>query len=332
MSHHTEGKGMQVANLIEYAKKLLKNQSSGLILALVVIGGTAYALNPVFLTPYNILIIIRALAFVGIVALGQSLVLIIGELDLSVGAVAGLSAVLGGIFMVNLGINPFLSLLIAVGLGAVFGLLNGTIITTLNLSALVVTIGMQGVFKGANLVMTRGAAITQIPEEILFLGQGVVANVPVPFIILIIAVIIVTFITQGTKFGRYMYAIGNSREAARIIGIRVNLVRIVTFMMTSFLAALAGLLMVARMGSSQPAIGEVWLLTSVAASVIGGVSLTGGIGRPAGAILGAALIGMIENIIVIFGISPYWQTAVSGVVVVLAIAVDSISRGTWRGV
>jgi ribose transport system permease protein len=178
--------------------------------------------------------------------------------------------------------------------------------------------------------MTKGAAITNIPEEILFLGQGVVGNIPVPFIVLLIMAVVVAFITQGTKFGRYMYAIGNSREAARIVGIRVNLIRILTFMMTAFMAALAGMLMVSRMGSSQPAIGEAWLLTSVAASVIGGVSLTGGIGHPAGAILGAALIGIIENIIVIFGISPYWQTAVSGIVVVLAISIDSISRGTWK--
>jgi ribose transport system permease protein len=311
-------------------RQLLRNQFSGLILAILLIGTIAQLGNPTFLSPYNVRIIIRALAFVGLVALGQSLVLIIGELDLSVGAVAGLSAVLGGILMVNLGINPVLAFILALGFGALFGVINGTIISSLNLSALVVTIGMQGVYKGINLVMTKGAAITNIPEEILFLGQGVVGNIPVPFIVLLIMAVVVAFITQGTKFGRYMYAIGNSREAARIVGIRVNLIRILTFMMTAFMAALAGMLMVSRMGSSQPAIGEAWLLTSVAASVIGGVSLTGGIGHPAGAILGAALIGIIENIIVIFGISPYWQTAVSGIVVVLAISIDSISRGTWK--
>jgi len=316
--------------LFDQAKQALKSQFGGLLFAILLIGAIAQIGNPLFLSAYNVRIIIRALAFVGLVALGQSLVLIIGELDLSVGAVAGLSAVLGGILMVNMGINPVLSLVLALALGALFGVINGTIISALNLSALVVTIGMSGVYKGINLVFTRGAAITNIPQEILFLGQGVVGNIPVPFIILVIMTLIVTFVTQGTKFGRYMYAVGNSREAARIVGIRVNLVRIITFMMTAFLAALAGLVMVARMGSSQPAIGEAWLLTSVAASVIGGVSLNGGIGHPAGALLGAALIGVIENIIVIFGISPYWQTAVSGAVVVLAISIDSVSRGTWK--
>lgn len=123
-----------------------------------------------------------------------------------------------------------------------------------------------------------------------------------------------------------MYSVGNNREASKILGIRVDRIQIITFMMAGLLAALAGMIMVARLGSSQPAIGQEWVLPSIASSVIGGVSPAGGIGNPVGAVLGAVITGVIENIIVIFGISPYWQTAVSGVVVVAAVSLDSIQR------
>jgi len=303
-----------------------KTRVSGVFFALLFIIIIASIASPYFLTTYNVQAVIRALAFVSIVAIGQSCLLIIGELDLSVGAIAGLSGVLGGMLMVNASINPYLAFIFCLLLGAFFGLINGFLVTSLNLNSLVVTIGMSGVYGGINLVLSEGKAITGIPKEIYFLGQGKLFNIPMPFIIMLTVLAIIVFLTKFTPFGRYMYAIGNSREAAEILGIKVNLVRVVTFMVTGLLAALAGMVMVARLGSSQPSIGENWVLNSIAASVIGGVPTTGGIGSPAGALLGAAIIGVIENIIVLFGVSPYWQTTVSGIIVVGAIALDSISR------
>lgn len=310
---------------------VLKNQLVGMTLvlaAIIVASQIATAGN--FLTPYNVTIIIRAMAFIGLVAIGQSLVLLLGELDLSVGAIAGLSAVMGGKMMVEMGIDPFAAFVFAVLLGTLMGFINGTIITSLNLNALVVTIGMSGIYKGINLVITRGRAIVGIPSEILFLGQGRFLAMPIPFVIMLLVMGLVLVMTKRTTFGRYIYAIGDSRQAAQILGIKVKLMRVATFMITGTLAALAGMLMVARLGSSQPAIGEVWLLTSVAAPVIGGVALTGGVGSPAGALIGVAIIGVIENIIVLLGVSPYWQTVVSGSVVVIAVSIDSLSRMTFR--
>jgi ribose transport system permease protein len=319
------------AKLKQAGLVVLRNQLVGMSLvlaAIIVASQIATAGN--FLTPYNVTIIIRAMAFIGLVAIGQSLVLLLGELDLSVGAIAGLSAVMGGKMMVEMGINPFVAFVFAVLLGTLMGLINGTIITSLNLNALVVTIGMSGIYKGINLVITRGRAIVGIPSEILFLGQGRFLAMPIPFVIMILVMGLVLVMTKRTTFGRYIYAIGDSREAAHILGIRVKLMRVATFMITGTLASLAGMLMVARLGSSQPAIGEVWLLTSVAAPVIGGVALTGGVGSPAGALIGVAIIGVIENIIVLLGVSPYWQTVVSGSVVVIAVSIDSLSRMTFR--
>jgi len=318
---------MKKENIIKMLNSVLKGKRiSGVILALGLIIITASISSPYFLTAYNLKAVIRSLAFVGIVAIGQACLLLLGEIDLSVGSIAGLCGVIGGILMVNVGINPYLSLILCLILGAILGFLNGLIVVSLKLNALIVTIGTAGIFKGINLVISKGRAITGIPKEIYFLGQGYLFNIPMPFVIMLIVLVLIVFLTKYTPFGRYMYAIGNSREASWILGIKVNFIRISTFMITGLLSALAGMIMVARLGSSQPAIGELWVLNSIAAAVIGGVALTGGIGSPAGALVGAAIIGVIENIIVLYGVSVYWQTAVSGSIIVGAVALDSISR------
>ncbi|MDR0361594.1 MAG: ABC transporter permease [Planctomycetota bacterium] len=310
-----------------FFKRIITHQLSGIILALVLISAAAWWWSEYFLTEYNIIIIIRTLAFVGIVAIGQSMLLILGELDLSLGAIAGLCGVIGGILMVDVGLNPFLSFGLGLLLGAFCGLINGLFVTQIRLNSLVVTLGMSGVYKGINLVITKGKAIVNIPQEIHFLGKENLWGVlPVPFVILFVVLAIIAFIAAFTMFGRYMYAIGNNLEAASILGIRVNRIRTVCFIIAGFLGALAGMLMVARLGSSQPSIGEVWVMPSIAAPVIGGVHTTGGVGSPVGAVIGALVIGVIENIIVLFGVSPYWQNVVSGVIVVAAISLDSLSR------
>jgi ribose transport system permease protein len=305
---------------------LKRTRGIGVITAFFAIVAFASIGSPYFLSTYNLQALTRSLSFVGIVALGQACLLLIGELDLSLGALAGFCGVIGGVLMVNLGYNPWLSFAMCLLLGAGCGFLNGTLVAKLNLNSLVVTVGMSGVYTGLNLVISHGRAITGIPREIYFLGQGDLLGMPTPFITMLIVALLIMFLTQYTLFGRYMYAVGNNREAAKIIGIRVDQIQVRTFTLSGLLAALAGMIMVARLGSSQPAIGQEWVLPSIAASVIGGVSPTGGIGNPVGAVLGAGITGVIENIIVIFGVSPYWQTAVSGVVVVAAISLDSIQR------
>ena len=323
---------MKKENVIKMLGSILKGkQISGIMVVLGLMIVIASLSSPYFLTAYNLKAVIRSLAFVSIVAIGQGCLLLLGEIDLSVGSIAGLCGVIGGILMVNVGINPYLSLILCLLLGAILGMLNGLITVHLKLSSLIVTIGTAGIYKGINLVMSEGRAITDIPKEIYFLGQGYLFNIPLPFIIMLIVLVLIVFLTKYTPFGRYMYAVGNSKEASWILGIKVNFIRITTFMITGLLAALAGMIMVARLGSSQPAIGELWVLNSIAAAVIGGVALTGGIGSPAGALVGATIIGVIENIIVLYGVSVYWQTAVSGVIIVGAVALDSISRmGTLR--
>lgn len=304
---------------------LKKSEMTAIFLVLAVMVATASIASPYFLDPYNLASVIRNLAFVGMIAVAQSMLLLIGELDLSVGKIASLCGILSGIMMVQWGWNPWLSLCISLLLGLVFGAVNGLIITKLRLNSMVATIGMQGLYGGVNLVLTRGKAITGVPSDILVLGQGNIGFIPVPFLFCIGVLLVILFLVKKTKTGRYIYAIGNSREAARILGINVGRIRIMSYALVGLISALAGILYVARLGSAQSAIGEDWPMNSIAASVIGGVSLTGGIGNPAGALIGTAIIYIIQNMIVLFGVNVYWQSAVSGIVVVAAISFSSIS-------
>jgi len=307
-------------------KSVASNPLFGVVIALIVIFVLSSTLSSNFLTAFNMKIIARSLAFVGLVTIGQAILMILGELDLSVGAIGGLAGVAGGIFMVQAGLDPWLSLVLCLALGTGCGLLNGLLITKLRLHSLVLTIGMAGVYGGANLVLTKGVAITGIPGSISFLGRGMVFGMPVPFVILLLCLVLVSFVMIRTPLGRYIYAIGSNNAAARMLGIRVDAIRVCAFAAAGFLSALAGILMVARLGTAQPSIGDTWVLAPIAAAVIGGVATTGGLGSPFGAVLGAVIIGIIENVIVLFGISPYWQSIVSGGIVVVAISFDALAR------
>ena len=309
-------------HMINSLKKSNMTANALVLVLMVVIASTT---SSYFLTAYNLQALIRDLAFIGMIAIAQSLLLLVGELDLSVGKIATLSGILGGLMMVKAGVNSYLAFLISVLIGAALGAINGLIITQLRLNSMVVTIGMTGVYGGINLVITKGKAVTGIPEDIYILGKGTLMGIPIPFVFTLIVLVIILFLVKKTKTGRYLYAIGNSRDAAKILGIPVNKIRMIIYSIVGMISALAGMLYVARLGSAQSAIGENWPMNSIAASVIGGVALTGGIGNPAGALIGAAIIAVIQNMIVLLGVNVYWQSAVSGFIVVIAISFSSIT-------
>ncbi|GKX27669.1 ABC transporter permease [Vallitalea longa] len=310
---------------ITFINSLKKSNMTAIGAVLILMIALASIFSPYFLDIYNLQSLVRDLAFIGMIGIGQSLLLLIGELDLSVGKIASLSGIMSGMMMMNWGLNPYLALIAGLIVGLILGYTNGLIITKLRLNAMVATIGMQGVYGGINLVLTKGKAITGIPSTIHFLGKGNLGPIPIPFVFTLIVLVLVMFLIKKTKTGRYIYAIGNNKEAAKILGIKVDKIRGMIYGMVGLISALAGILYVARLGSAQSSIGQNWPMNSIAASVIGGVALTGGIGNPAGALIGAAIISIIQNMIVLFGVNVYWQSAVSGFVVVIAISFSSLS-------
>ena len=295
---------------------------AAVVLVLLII--VASIATPYFLSAQNLKALMRDISFMAIVAAGQAVLLLIGDLDLSVGKLASLSGILGGLLMTETSLPPILSFVIGMLVGAALGCFNGVLITKLNINSMVATIGMQGVYSGVTMVITKGQAISNLPEEVTVVGQANIGFVPLCFIIAIAVLIIIVIFMTKTKTGRYLYAMGNSSVAAKIMGIKTSRIRILAFTVCGFLASTAGMFYLSRLGSAQATIGSNWPMNSIAACVIGGIALTGGIGHPVGSLLGAAIVSVISNVIVLLGVNIYWQDAVSGIVVVVAIALPSI--------
>ena len=301
-------------------------QLSGMLGGLLILIVIAGLISSQFLTSYNMTIMSRELAFIGIVAIAQGLLLLLGDIDVSIGAIAGLCGVICARFLVDLHVDPLLAMGVGLASGAVLGGLNGLIITTFELNSLVVTIGTLSVFSGLNLFITQGRTIVGLPKEATFLGAGSLMNIPVPVYFMVAVFCLTVFLTTKTVFGRRLYAVGNSREAAKIIGIKEQKLRITAYAYAGALAGLAGMLMSFRLLSAQASIGQSWLLPSIAAPVIGGIATTGGIGSIYGALVGAAIMVVIGNIIVLGGVNVYLQQIVTGLIVVVAVTADSITR------
>ena len=314
----------RTASKSTWISKLLRNNTFliGMVLVLLIV--TAIVATPFFLNPFNLQSLMRDLAIIALIALGQTMLLLIGELDLSIGASATLSGIFAGLLITQTGLPPMVSFFIGISAGLVLGCLNGIIVTKFRISSMVTTVGMSGVYTGIALVITRGRAIIGIPEYITVIGRGTVMGVPIQFIIALCMMVLVTIFVNKTRTGRYIYAIGNSKPAAQILGIKVDTYRILMFSLTGLFAAMAGMITLARIGSAQAVLGAGWPMNSIAASVIGGIWLTGGVGNPIGAVIGATILTVISNIIVLLGVDIYFQSAVNGIVVVIAIALPSV--------
>ncbi len=305
---------------------LLRQRESGILLALIALCVLISLMTPKFLTSYNLSIVVRQVSFVGIVAAGQTLVLLLGGIDLSVGAIAGLTAILGAFMMTTLGFNPFVAMVLAILLGFLLGLTNGFMIARMKLNAFIVTLATGEVFAGSILVLTRGYSITDLPPSFAIVGQGMVGPVPVPVLFMIAVYAVLAFVCSSTPFGRSLFAIGGNRDAARFVGLRVERVEMLVYAFAGMLAALAGMLFVSRVAAGQPTTGASWLMPSITAAIIGGTSLTGGVGTIWGTLLGALFMGVLANGIVLMNVSSYWERVIIGLFVLVAVLVDLVRR------
>lgn len=301
-------------------------QSQALVLLgfLVIVSGAISILAPRFLTVDNVAVITRAAAFVGLVSLGQMTCLIAGVIDLSVGAVGGFAGVCTAILMYNTSIEPYVCIVIGISIGAVIGLINGTLVTRLKLNPFIVTLAMSFVISGAILVTTGGWAIPDLPKKIEWMGRGSLGPVPVPTLITIIVAFLLAFLLNRTYIGRHIFAMGGNKEAAILVGIPVKRLTTLVYMISGSLSALAGVMMLARLASGQPTVGQGWLLPSFAAPILGGAALNGGAGSVLGTLVGALLMAVIQNSIVMTGMSVYWENVVVGLVLVGAIVLDRL--------
>jgi ribose transport system permease protein len=294
-----------------------------ILLALIALCTFLSFASPYFLTTANALGVARAFSLTAIAAIGQTMVIITGGIDLSVGSVLALSGLSTGLLLAD-GWPLVPSIIAGLGVGVIFGFCNGLLVTRVGLPPFIATLGMLSIGRGLVYVLTKGYPVTVPRGEDLLLqvGQGYVGIVPVPVIIMLGITVVATAFLGKTTLGRYIYAVGGNQEAARLAGINVNRVKLFVYTTSGFLAAVSGIILLSRLVSAQPSAGLGFELPVIAASIIGGTSLLGGEGTVLGAVLGAAIIGVLENGMVLLGVNTYAQQAVTGAVVLLAVALD----------
>ncbi|MET3791330.1 ABC transporter permease [Aquamicrobium terrae] len=301
-------------------------EASGILVALIVLIAVLSLATDNFLSTYNMSVVARQAAFVGLVALGQTLVLLVGGIDLSVGAAAGLSAIVGSLLLTMFGVHPYLVIPLTMVFGLILGLINGAFVAGLRLNPFIVTLATWEIFAGMTLVITKGYPIRPLGETFAVFGRGDIFGVPVPVLIFIAAGIILIWMLTQTRFGRNIFAVGGNRDAAVLAGIRVKYVELVAFGLAGMFAALAGILFASRMDAGQPSVGEGWLMGAITAAILGGTSLRGGQGSIIGTMLGALLLAVLANGTVLLNVSGFWQRVIVGGVVLIAVLVDLFRR------
>lgn len=297
-------------------------EASGILVALVVLTAALALAADNFLSANNAAIVVRQAAFVGLVALGQTLVLLVGGIDLSVGAAAGLSAIVGAIALTQWGLHPWLVIPFTMVFGLMLGFVNGALTAVLRLNPFIVTLATWEIFAGLTLVITEGYPIRPLGETFQVFGKGEVWGVPLPVVIWLVSGAVLIWVLSQTRFGRNIFALGGNRDAAILAGIRVRWVEFMAFGLAGMFAALAGILYASRMDAAQPSVGEGWLMGAITAAILGGTSLRGGQGSIVGSMLGALLLAVLASGTVMMNVSGFWQRVIVGCVVLVAVLVD----------
>lgn len=325
------GGGRSGGGAVAGLRRLVAAREAGLAGVLVLLVLFLAWQSPFFLTSGNLIVVGRQASLSLIIAVGMTFVILAGGIDLSVGSTVALTSILTGEFMVSLGLNPVVAAIMALLCGIGVGLVNGVIVATTAIPPFVVTLGMLAVARGLALGITQGQTISGLPPSFLILGQGSLAGIPIPVWIAAGVAITAHLVLARTRFGRNVYFIGSNEQAAVLSGIRVRRTKIAIFAIAAGLAALEAVIETARLSVGQPSAGNGYELVAIGAVVIGGASLFGGEGSILGTVLGTLLLALIQNGLILLGISAYWQQVFSGVIIVAAVALNMWRQRRSRG-
>lgn len=303
----------------------------GIIIVLLLIGGLLSIMSPVFLTSDNLISVLRQVSNNMDLALGMTLIMILGGIDLSVGSIVAMCGTLTVGFIVTNGMPIWLGIALGLGLGTLCGFVNGLIVSSFKVPAFIVTLSMLNIAKGVAYVYSGGRSTRIMDPGFTFIGQGYLGFMPLPVVYMIVLIAIFVILLNKTRFGTYIYAIGGNRESARLSGVPIRRVELIAFTLTGFLSGFAGLVLCSRMFSGQPSVGQGYELDAIAACVLGGVSMSGGIGRISGTIFGVMVIGVISNGLNLMNVSSYWQLIAKGLIILVAVLIDTQKgRGSLR--
>lgn len=295
----------------------------GIVVVLVLMCTIISFATDKFLTGTNIISVLRQISINTFIALGMTLVIILGHIDLSVGAIVAMSGTLTVGFIVNQGLPIWFAIVLGLLIGTATGFISGFIVSTFKVPAFIITMAMMNIANGIAYVYSGGQSTRITNEFFVNIGTGYLFKViPLPVVYMAILIAIFTFVLNKTKFGTYVYAIGGNREAARLSGVPIKKVEIIVFTLSGFLSAFAGLVLCSRMYSGQPSVGSGYELDAIAACVLGGTSMSGGRGRISGTVFGAIVIGIISNGLNLIGVSSYWQLIIKGLIIACAVLLD----------
>jgi ribose transport system permease protein len=293
----------------------------GFLLMLVVFGLS----SKYFFTVENLLNIAKQSSIIAVIAFGMTLVIISGGIDLSVGSVVALSAVVMATLMKK-GVAPVLAVALGFGVGIAAGLLNGVFISRVKLAPFIVTLGSMSYLRGLGLVFTKGMPVYGVAPGVRFIGNGSLWVVPIPVLIVLAMVVVSTFLLRRTRFGEYATAMGGNEEATRLSGVNVTRYKTLVYMFSGACSVLGAIILMARINAAEPIAGIGYELDAIAAAVMGGTSLSGGVGSMIGTVFGALVIAGLRNGLNILNVDANWQQVAIGVVIMLAVIIDRFRK------
>ena len=285
--------------------------------------------SDIFLTQANLVNVLRQVVVVSLLACGVTFVIILGQIDVSLGSVLALAGTLAASTAATTG-SVTLAIIVGIVVGALTGMINGIVITTFRIPSFIMTLAMTTVARGAVLLYTGGAPVTGL-GDFRVIGQGMAGPVPISVLILALVVVVSWVLLNKTKFGRYVYAVGGNERAALASGVRPASVIVKAFVFNGLLAGIAGVVLMSRVNSGQPAGGVGYEFDAITAVVVGGTSLMGGTGTITGTIIGSFIIGIINNILNLLNVSSYWQQIVKGLIIAIAVILDVWTKRSSKG-
>lgn len=319
----------QGLNLRTLWTSFVRIRELNVLAALIVVSALISMATPYFLTVDNLMGVFRSFSLTAIMAIGMVMVIITGGIDLSVGSVMGLSSLITALAFAA-GMPTPVAIAAGLAVGVVFGAVNGGLITVVGLPPFIATLGTLSIGRGLMYMITHGIPLTpDTPDIFAELGQGYVGFVPIPVVLMFILMVVFSVVMRKTRFGRHVYATGGNEHAARLSGVKTEWVKFNVYMLSGLISGFAGVISFSRYLSAEPASGFGSELNVIAAAAIGGASLAGGIGSIEGAVIGAALAGIIANGVVLMNIDTYAQQAITGAVIIIAVSID-VLRNRFR--
>jgi ribose/xylose/arabinose/galactoside ABC-type transport system permease subunit len=313
-------------NLRSKLESLIPRQNLAVMITLLGICLITAILNPVFITPTNLINVIRQISILGIVSCGMAMLMISGGIDLSVGATISLAGVIAGKVLVS-GYGEITAVVVGILVGALVGLVIGILVATTRVQPFILTLGMLSLLGGFALIVTNGRQIPNLNGKYFEpIGGGMVGFIPVPVLLFILVALFSHFLLRNTKWGRNWYAIGGNEETAYLSGINVKTHKIAVYVLNGFLAGVAAVILASRIGAALPVMGNGYELRSIAAVVIGGVSLMGGRGSIFGAVLGVLLLGVISNSLNMLNVSSFYQNVTLGAIILIAVIANQYGQ------